>query len=358
MIEKDAYEVLCAQLEFPGSKRLRAMLEEIMTPRQAKVAAALPGTPEEVAQKLGMDLANVKADLDALFEAGTVFPRNFDKKDYYRFARHMPQLHDATKSASKRIKNKDTKFFKLWDDFATNEMYAWYAGYRQREGKAYSRVVPAYKALEGVSGVLPCEDYRELIKAQELIAIVPCPCRMGMTFVDRHCSVTKEEKRANCFQFGRGAEYAIKRGTGVKLSTKEALDLLDKIEEDGLIHKWANKAEAYGVAVACQCCRDCCFPYAALDQAKISIGTAWEKSRYEAYVDTEKCTGCQTCVDRCQFDAIEMQKVPGSKKMKALVDGEKCFGCGVCVVGCDKGGMKIKAVRPPEHIPGAVESKS
>ncbi len=357
MTQQDAYDVLAAKLEFPGSRRLRAMLEEIMTPRQALIAAALPGSPAEVAQKLGLPLVVVSDELDALFAAGVVFPRDFDKRDYYRFARGMPQFHDATKSASARIKNQDRKFYRLWDDFARNEMFPWYANYRQSQGEPYSRVVPAYKALAGLPGVLPCEDFRELVKAQSLIAIVPCPCRIGTLLAGEPCHVTKEEKRSNCFQFGRGAEYAIKRGTGVRLSTADALELVDKIEEDGLIHKWANKAEASGVAVSCQCCRDCCFPYAALDQAKMSIGTAWAKSRYEAYVDTEKCTGCQTCIDRCQFDAIEMQRPAGSKKFKAVVNGEKCFGCGVCAVTCDHDALKLKAVRPAEHIPGAVAEK-
>ncbi len=31
------------------------------------------------------------------------------------------------------------------------------------------------------------------------------------------------------------------------------------------------------------------------------------------------------------------------------------FGCGVCVVGCEPGAIKMKAVRPPEHIPAVPE---
>ena len=88
-----------------------------------------------------------------------------------------------------------------------------------------------------------------------------------------------------------------------------------------------------------------------LDQAGLPLETAWAKSRYRAYVDQDDCSGCQTCLDRCLFDAIEMVKPPGSKKYKALVDPDKCFGCGVCVVGCKEGALHMKAVRPPEHIP-------
>jgi len=87
------------------------------------------------------------------------------------------------------------------------------------------------------------------------------------------------------------------------------------------------------------------------DQAGISIGIPWEKSRYEAYVSQEDCNGCQVCIDRCLFNAIKMVKPEGSKKFKAVVDPEKCWGCGVCVVGCAPEALKMKVVRPPEHIP-------
>ena len=74
-------------------------------------------------------------------------------------------------------------------------------------------------------------------------------------------------------------------------------------------------------------------------------------SRYRAVIDKETCTGCQTCVDRCHFDAIEMQKVPGSKKMKASIINEHCMGCGLCVYKCPSNAITLELVRPPAHIP-------
>ena len=71
------------------------------------------------------------------------------------------------------------------------------------------------------------------------------------------------------------------------------------------------------------------------DQANLPLGLSWDKSRYLAYVNPDDCDGCQVCVDRCLFDAIEMERPEGSKKYKAVIDPEKCFGCGVWVVGCN-----------------------
>ncbi|MDI3497332.1 hypothetical protein [Archaeoglobus sp.] len=72
-----SYEILMARLGFPDSERLRRILEYLMNEEEAKVAAALPGTAEEIAEKLGMDAERVKEILENLFFKGVVFPKDF-----------------------------------------------------------------------------------------------------------------------------------------------------------------------------------------------------------------------------------------------------------------------------------------
>lgn len=47
-----------------------------------------------------------------------------------------------------------------------------------------------------------------------------------------------------------------------------------------------------------------------------------------AKVDVNTCTGCESCVDCCPSEAIEMQDG------KAVVIADKCVDCGVCVDEC------------------------
>jgi len=47
-----------------------------------------------------------------------------------------------------------------------------------------------------------------------------------------------------------------------------------------------------------------------------------------AVVDPKKCTGCESCVDACPVDAIEM------KDDVAVVDADTCTDCGACVDAC------------------------
>ena len=47
-----------------------------------------------------------------------------------------------------------------------------------------------------------------------------------------------------------------------------------------------------------------------------------------AIVDSEKCTGCESCIEECPSEAIKMVDE------KAVVDIDACVDCGVCVDAC------------------------
>jgi electron transport complex protein RnfB len=350
--ENDGYDVMMERLGFPGSTRLRPILEAIATPDQARVVAALPGTAQEVGEKTGFDIGQVTADLDALFFKGIVFPKgDFHKREFYRFARDITQFHDATMATAKLDIDKDRPLCQLWHDFKMNEMYPYYAKRDKERGQPFLRIVPAYKAIRDLAGVLPCENYEQIIKNQERLATVPCPCRLETTSLGEPCSIHDEVTHWTCLQAGRAADYVITRGSGKELSLEEALALNEVMEESGLLHLAINTSAEAVLRPFCNCCPDCCETCVSLDQAGLPITLTWEKSRYLVRVNLDDCSGCQDCIDRCGFGAIEMAKTEGSKKLKAVVDPEKCYGCGACVLGCQPEALKMKAVRPPDYIP-------
>ena len=349
MAEKDAYSVLMERHGYTNSERYRRILEHLVTPQQAKIAVELPAPPEELAQKLNMDVLTVNSELDELYAKGVIFPRNFETKEGYRFARMVLQLHDASQSSLKTDPVKERRLYELWEDFCHTEWYPDMAKGTNALDVPLTRVIPSYRAIKDIPGLMPCEDMREILKAAQLIAVCACSCRKRATAVGNPCEKSGVE---NCIQFNRGAEYVISRGSGRKLSYDEALAVIDSTEEHGLVHTWANST-TMPINTLCNCCRDCCVLWVPLDENNVHISKRWEKSRFEVRLDLDLCNGCQDCVERCQFDAIEMVKPEGSKKYKAAVDLEKCWGCGVCVVGCASGALRLELVRPPEHIPAA-----
>src|SRR4030043_2213789 len=314
----DAYVVLGGRLGYAESERLRKLLRRLMDKEEAEIVASLPCPVAELAQKLGKSEEEVNNRLRGLFEKGVIFITSRG----YQFARDIFQLHDATACDVRRDKAWGRELLDLWEDFLQAEWYADWAKFVQTWKMPMWRVVPARKAISKGTGLLPSEDVEAILDKATRFALASCSCRR----IAERCDLPVEV----CLQVNRSAEYAITRGTGKELTKDEAMKIMDVAEEAGLIHSVVNNS---GVPnVICNCCADCCvFYYPLTKHSVLDKGVA--RSRFQAEVDKATCTGCQTCVERCPFEALEMVKIPGEKKLKAQVNSDKCFGCGVCVVG-------------------------
>ena len=332
----DAYVILAEKLGYAGSERLRKVLKRLMSEEEVEIAASLPCPVAELAQKLGVGEEKVNDILNGLFGKGVVFVTSKG----YRFARDIFQLHDATATDVRLDDVWGRELLDLWEDFCQSEWYADWAKTVEAGKMPMWRVLPARKAISEGARLLASEDVQAILDKATRFALGHCSCRR----ISGRCDFPEDV----CLQVNRGAEYAIARGTGKELTREEALKIMDAAEEAGLIHSVFNSSEV--ASVICNCCTDCCiFYYPLTKYGVLEKGVA--RSRFQAEVDKAICKGCQTCVERCPFEAVDMVKVPGEKKLKAQITSEKCFGCGVCVVGCESGAIKLLEVRPPEYIP-------
>jgi Na+-translocating ferredoxin:NAD+ oxidoreductase RNF subunit RnfB len=100
----------------------------------------------------------------------------------------------------------------------------------------------------------------------------------------------------------------------------------------------------------CHCCGCGCLALVRRIQSG-EVRRLLSPSRFLAKMHRETCNGCQDCVERCYFNAIEMAKAPGAKKLKATIDAEQCMGCGQCASACSVDAIEMECVRLPEHIP-------
>ena len=354
---KDAYSFLAEKHGFGSSQTYLRVLRFLMTPEQAEMVTRLPGSPEEIVQKTGLKLALVKKNLDELYRKGVIVLKDYKVPDNYMFCKYAERMWEVSESLMglELYSEAETKkLFQLWYDWKETD-YADMTAARWHNLKAMGinglRIVPAYKSILDSPQILPHEDPREIVRVQPLITVVSCSCRRHMSMMKKPCK--KSNSDINCLQFAKSAEYSLSRGHGRKISVDEALAIIDKNEEDGLVHQWMNhsKIEAAQPYALCSCCRCCCTVWHAADIRHVPNDEVFAKSRYEARVDAALCNGCEDCVERCQFDAIKMKKVEGSGKFKAAVDPEKCWGCGVCTLVCASDALKMHLVRPAEHIP-------
>jgi len=137
-----------------------------------------------------------------------------------------------------------------------------------------------------------------------------------------------------------GEQY-IHAGLGRAISREEAFAVLEKAQEAGLVLQPLNAKRPGAI---CCCCGDCC---GILRGLKIAPRPAdFYASNFYAEIDAELCTGCQTCIDRCQLGA------PFMKNGVAAVNLDRCIGCGNCVTVCPDEAVKLKKKKketvPPE----------
>ena len=333
MVTEGIYTDLLKKINYPDpkSERLLRMFRKLANSDEARLLLELPSEPHDLARKLGVDEDTVRKMIRELTEKGIIITTGKGP----RMVRDVTQFHDANLASSEKWV--DTELLDLWKEFYEVE---WFPTMGSIPADAYVqviRVVPAWTAIERSPDIPPGqlqkeENLKDLVKSADAIAVIPCTCRRSM----RRCHAPLH----NCVLFNRGAEYAIGRGAGRRISVDEAMAIFAESEKLGLVHTWPFFASPH-LNEVCNCCIDCC----GIFDAGLKYGTIdriLEKAHVQANVNQEDCNGCQDCVERCFFGAIEMQKSPSSKKLKAVVKADKCFGCGACVLGCEVSAIAMK----------------
>jgi len=339
------YKELAGRLGVEHSELLARILAKLANLEQARIVRELPAPSEEIAEKLNMDKETVDKHIQELIEKALVFPT----KKGPQLARSVLQLHDASLSSNPKYNESlGEEFFDLWLEFDATERYEDSVKMTAGGTRPLWRMIPKWRAIKDIPGVLPSEDVREIVKSQEILALVPCCCKREHR--ERECGVPEEV----CINVSRTAQYNISRGAGRQITAEEAMQVIDMTDQHPVVHMAINQKTVNQLLCNCHIC--CCGPLWRMsrqDEYKMEEGIA--KSRFEAVVDLEKCKGCRTCLDRCQFGAAQMKYYPEFGEERAYIDPEKCMGCGCCVISCPNEARLMKPVRPPEHIPDAFE---
>ncbi|MGD1992233.1 MAG: 4Fe-4S binding protein [Anaerolineae bacterium] len=188
--------------------------------------------------------------------------------------------------------------------------------------------------LRDLEQIIPYARARDIVlRNPDRIVVLDCPCRDARPDPCRPLDV--------CLIVGEPfasfvAEHHPDRSRWI--TPDEAVEILHAEAERGHVHHAFLKDAMFNRFYAiCNCCACCCGAM----QAHYSGTPMLASSGYVSQVDTELCTGCGTCAEFCQFEAIEVLDD------KAEVDTAACMGCGVCVSKCGCGAMSL--ARAPER---------
>jgi len=297
------------------------ILKKLFSEAQAELFVKLrplPESPQDIAERLDVDADSLADQLEEMAKKGLIFRVRKGGNVRYAAVPYVVGIFEF------QVNHMDAEFARDHEEYFETAFRKSIQGFET----PVLRTVPIDTSLVAEFPVAPFEDVLEIIDNQKTIAIAPCVCRTTKELVDERCDKPKE----NCFSFGSHAAYYVENGMGRYITKEEAKAIVIANEKAGLVMQPFNSQKAGGM---CSCCGCCCGVLRGI-KAQPSPAEA-VKSNYFAVVDPDECTGCETCLERCQMEAIDM--VDGL----AEVVSKRCIGCGLCVTTCPTEAIVLQA---------------
>jgi len=302
------------------------ILEKLFTEEEAQMFLNLSmtlETPNEVAERTNQDLEIVSNILDRMAKKGLIFRLRKDRSVKYAAVAFLYGIYEFQE------KTLDRELAELMDEYFEEAFLR-----QMSEQTSIIRTIPVNRAIDISWTVTPYDDAREIIKSQDRIALTNCVCKVHKGMLDQGCDNPVEV----CFYFGSNGKFFVDRGMARWISQEEALEIQDRCEEVGLVTQPDNSQRPM---VMCHCCGDCCVMLRSLK--KQPRPAEMVASNYYAKVDPELCEACETCLDRCQMEAITI----GPEEV-AVVNLDRCIGCGLCVTTCTAEALSLQQ-KPEEE---------
>ena len=299
------------------------ILKHLFTPEQVKIALKLNFMADPLPKiyrrlkKSGFSLEELEKKLDKMYfdgliNRGVVNDGESDVK-YYGSAPYVIGFFEY------QLNRLTPEFFKDSHQY-TRETF--FKEEYNKTGVPQLRVIPLEHTVDYEQSVAQYDDLKTLIDiVGEPIGVMECICRKGAHLIGEPCKKTKLIE--SCFVFRGGAKSVIEKGLAREISKEEALKLLEKAEEDGLVLQPGNSQKPMNI---CTCCGCCCGVLSS--QKQLPELAQFFATNYYAEVNADLCIGCGICEDRCNLDAINIEDDISE------VNKARCIGCGVCVPTC------------------------
>ncbi|MEG1276196.1 MAG: 4Fe-4S binding protein, partial [Ruthenibacterium sp.] len=167
-------------------------------------------------------------------------------------------------------------------------------------GSAMMRVIPIEQAIAGDTKAVPYEQLSHYLERYDVFSVSDCSCRRSRRILGQGCGHLETDM---CIQMGTGAEYYIRTGRAREITREEAMEIMQKAEENGLMHQMPNIEGLGESAAICNCCSCSCF---AMRVATMFGSYDSIRSNYVSKVDKEKCVACGQCVENCPTNALRL----------------------------------------------------
>lgn len=280
-------------------------------------------TAEQIAARVDKPAEQIAARLEDMAERGLLF--RLKRGDSSKYAA-IPFVHGLFEF---QLKNLDRELAEMMERYHKEGFSANF----HKIGGMFLRTIPVQRSVDVTHHVAAYDDALEILKSRDNIVVAECICRKRKKVLGSGC----DKRIEACFMFGSMGQLYVERGMGRKVDLEEAISILKEAQECGLVTQPATTQNPTGM---CNCCGDCCGVLISIKEHPRPAELVC--SNYFAVVDPEPCAGCETCLERCQMDAIKMDE-----DNRAVVNRDRCIGCGLCVMTCSAKAMQL--VPKPER---------
>ena len=274
-------------------------------------------TTSSIATNLNRSEAEVSARLEEMTEKGLVF--RVKKGDSARYAA-IPFVHGLFEF---QVKDIEPELVKMVDDYFDEA----FDKTMLENAEYFLRTIPVNQSIDVTRQVATYDDAIEILKTKPCIVVTDCICRKRKVVINEGCGKTMEA----CFMFGSMGQYYLDKDMGREVSLAEATAILENCRDAGLVTQPATSQNPGGM---CNCCGDCCGVLKALNKHPKPAEMVF--SNHLAMVESDECTGCEQCLERCQMHAMFM-----NDDELAQVNPDRCIGCGLCVTTCPAEAIKL-----------------
>jgi Na+-translocating ferredoxin:NAD+ oxidoreductase subunit B len=247
---EDVYQNLAEHLDnlptgFPSTEtgvEIR-ILRRLFSSEEAKIAIGLKMKQEPVsviAERLGLDEEKIAPVLENMSQKGLIFRKRRGDKSLYMAAQFVIGIWEY------HVNSLDEGLIRDFNDYVP---YLVKNGWAKQKTQQL-RVIPINQSVAAETTVMPYEQAEEIIRRQSKIIVAPCICRKEHKMVGKGCDRPEEV----CLVFSTGAHYYEENGLGRPITQEEALELLKKGVDAGLVIQPSNAKKAANICMCCGCC--------------------------------------------------------------------------------------------------------
>ena len=309
------------------------LLQKLFSAEEAELAAELRLTPETaaaLAQRLGREKAELSKLLKGMVRQGLITAKRAEGGLGFAI---LPFAIGIYEYQYARI---DKELAQLVEDYIQE---AFTQAFEIQP--AVHRVVPVGTTVDMDLQVHPYESVATIVESGQAWGVQECLCRNQKALIGDPCDHPLEVCMSISSHPG-----AFEGAPSIRSLTKEqAYETLQVAADAGLVHSISNKQEGHWYI--CNCCTCSCGILRGIKE--FGIANVVARSPYHSVVDEDACTGCELCLEACQFDAL-------THSTMAEVDITRCLGCGLCVLACPDHALSLTR-RPDTEIPAVPQNK-